>query len=80
MTRKVNIHEAKTHFSKLIEAVESGEEVIVARSGKPVVKLVRIEEPQVDIKPGFARAELAEWADIDWVKLDKRFNQLFKDN
>ena len=58
MTRKVNIHEAKTHFSKLIEAVESGEEVIVARSGKPVVKLVRIEEPQVDIKPGFAKAEL----------------------
>ena len=46
MTRQVNIHEAKTHFSKLAEAVESGEEIIIARSGKPVMKLVRYEEVQ----------------------------------
>jgi prevent-host-death family protein len=37
---EVNIHHAKTHLSKLIAAVEDGEEVIIARNGKPAVKLV----------------------------------------
>lgn len=38
----MNIHEAKTHFSKLIEIVGRGEEVIIARAGKPVASLVPI--------------------------------------
>jgi prevent-host-death family protein len=37
---EVNVHLAKTHLSKLIAAVEDGEEVIIARNGKPAVKLV----------------------------------------
>ena len=37
---EVNVHHAKTHLSKLISAAESGEEVIIARNGKPAVKLV----------------------------------------
>ncbi len=39
---EVNIHHAKTNLSKLIAAAESGEEVIIARSGKPAVKLVLV--------------------------------------
>jgi len=39
---QVNIHEAKTHFSKLIESAMNGQETIIARSGKPVAKLVPI--------------------------------------
>lgn len=39
---EVNVHHAKTHLSKLIAAAESGEEVIIARNGKPAVKLVII--------------------------------------
>lgn len=78
MSRQVNMHEAKTHFSKLAEAVEAGEEVIIARSGKPVMKLVRYEPVQQTIKPGFAREELRDWLGLDWGKLDKKFNQLFK--
>jgi prevent-host-death family protein len=39
MARQVNIHEAKTHFSELIAAVERGEEIIIARRGKPVARL-----------------------------------------
>ncbi|MCH7226341.1 type II toxin-antitoxin system Phd/YefM family antitoxin [Haloferula sp. A504] len=42
---QVTIHEAKTHLSKLISAVERGEEVIIARRDKPVVRLVK-EEPK----------------------------------
>jgi len=38
----VNIHEAKTHFSKLVEAASKGEEIIIARAGKPAAKLVPI--------------------------------------
>lgn len=37
---EVNVHHAKTHLSKLIAAAESGEEVVIARNGKPAVKLV----------------------------------------
>jgi prevent-host-death family protein len=72
------MHEAKTHFSKLAEAVESGEEVIIARSGKPVMRLVKIDAVQEPIKAGFAKELLADWDGVDWEKLDKKFNFLFK--
>ena len=42
---EVNVHHAKTHLSKLISAVESGEAVIIARNGKPAVKLVVVAPP-----------------------------------
>jgi prevent-host-death family protein len=40
MTRTVNVHEAKTHLSRLLEAVERGEDVVIARAGKPIARLV----------------------------------------
>ena len=40
-----NIHQAKTHLSKLIERAEAGEEVVIARNGKPVVRLTAVERP-----------------------------------
>jgi prevent-host-death family protein len=43
MSRVVNMHEAKTTLSKLIELLESGEEVIIARAGRPVARLVPVE-------------------------------------
>ena len=36
----VNVHEAKTHLSKLLQRVEAGEEIVIARAGKPAAKLV----------------------------------------
>ncbi len=39
MTTTVNVHEAKTHFSKLLQRVLEGEEVIIAKAGKPVAVL-----------------------------------------
>ena len=44
MGKVVNIHAAKTQFSKLVDEVEAGGEVIIARAGKPVLKLVRLEQ------------------------------------
>ena len=63
--RVTNIHEAKTHFSKLIERVAEGEEVIIAKAGKPVARLVAYNDAgppkrkpgsmkgKIKIKPGF---------------------------
>lgn len=39
---QVNIHHAKTHLSKLLERVETGEEILIARNGKPIAKIVPI--------------------------------------
>lgn len=41
----VNIHEAKTHLSRLIERAVAGESFVIAKAGKPVVRVVRMEAP-----------------------------------
>lgn len=52
MAISVNIHEAKTHFSKLIERVLNGEEVVIAKAGKPVAILSPIAASVVRRVPG----------------------------
>lgn len=47
-----NIHEAKTHLSRLIESVIAGEEVVIAKAGKPLVKLIPYEETKQPRQPG----------------------------
>lgn len=43
---QVNIHHAKTHLSRLLKEVEAGGEVVIARGGKPIARLVPIEAPR----------------------------------
>ena len=43
--RQVNVHEAKTNLSQLLEAVADGEEVVIAKAGKPVARLVPFAAP-----------------------------------
>jgi len=62
--QQVNIHEAKTHFSKLVERVEAGEEVVIARNGKPVAKLVRYANEQQPRQFGQWEGKL--WLSPDW--------------
>ncbi len=40
---EINVHQAKTHFSKLLERVALGEEIVIAKAGRPVARLVRFE-------------------------------------
>lgn len=47
----VNVHEAKTHLSRLLELVEGGEEVIIARAGQPVATLAAYRPPKRRIAP-----------------------------
>lgn len=51
----VNVHEAKTHLSRLLARVEAGEEVTIARNGTPVARLVRCAQP--------GRPEFGSWKD-----------------
>lgn len=48
----VNVQEAKTQLSRLLALVEAGEEVVIARYGKPVARLVRVGPPARERKPG----------------------------
>lgn len=44
----VNIHDAKTNFSRIVERVSNGETVVIAKAGKPVAKIVPLEDSKVD--------------------------------
>ena len=60
---EVNIHEAKTQLSRLIAKVEQGEEVVIARAGEPVAKLIRADRPK-------RRRKLGEYAGKIWIAED----------
>ncbi len=58
MTLTVNIHEAKTHLSRLLARVQAGEEVVIAHAGKPVARLVPVERQIAKRRPGSAAGKL----------------------
>ena len=61
--KPVNIHEAKTHFSRLIARVLKGEEVVIARSGVPVARLVPVDLPRRNRVLGMFRGQCWESPD-----------------
>ncbi len=77
----VNMLEAKTSLSKLVEAVESGaeEEIIIARNGKPAARLVPISKPEKKLRLGLARGK---YPPLDYEKfqaLDAEVAAMFLD-
>ena len=64
----VNVHDAKTHLSRLLERVRGGEEIIIAKAGKPLAKLVPFaeEQPLPPRKPGRLKGLLNDVADSVW--------------
>lgn len=52
MDRVVNIHEAKTHLSRLLERVQNGEEITIAKAGKPIARLTAIHDRPLRRVPG----------------------------
>lgn len=65
MDFQINIHEAKTHFSKLLKRVMAGEEIVIAKSGKPVARLVPFGRQPKARKPGTAKGKLKIAPDFD---------------
>jgi prevent-host-death family protein len=61
---QVNMHEAKTQLSRLVERAAAGEEVVIARAGKPVAKLIPYQEKRRPRQPGFLRGKI--WMAEDW--------------
>jgi prevent-host-death family protein len=73
--RTVNVHAAKTHLSSLLEEVEKGEEIVIARAGKPVAKLTAIAEQKPRRKLGLLRGKA--WAAPDAWDPDPELEKLF---
>jgi len=61
----VNIHDAKTHLSKLVNAVMGGEEIIIARAGKPAAKLCAIEIAHPKRRFGILKGKIKIARDFD---------------
>ena len=60
-----NIHEAKTHFSRLVERVMRGEEVVIGKAGKPVARLVPYREDPGPLVPGGWKGQVRIADDFD---------------
>lgn len=65
MVEPVNIHEAKTNFSKLLRRVQLGDEIIIAKAGKPIARLVPFREKRAARKPGTAKGRIIMSPDFD---------------
>ena len=60
-----NIHEAKTHFSKLVDTVMQGEEIVIAKAGKPAVKLVPMLSRKPELRFGVLKGKIKIADDFD---------------
>ncbi len=65
MSVTVNIHDAKTHFSRLLARVSEGEEVIIAKAGRPIARLVSIVQKPKQRLPGSAKEKIMLSDDFD---------------
>jgi prevent-host-death family protein len=65
MSEKVNIYDAKTRLSQLVGRAEAGEEIVIARGGRPVARLVPFRVEGVPRKPGRMRGRIRMGRDFD---------------
>ncbi|WP_152045430.1 type II toxin-antitoxin system Phd/YefM family antitoxin [Aureimonas psammosilenae] len=78
--RTVNMHEAKTHLSRLVDQASKGEPFVIARAGKPLVKVVPVEEAAPAEKPpriGFMVGQFSVPDDFDTMYADE-IRQMFE--
>jgi prevent-host-death family protein len=71
----VNVYEARGQFSKLLDEAEAGEEIVIARNGTPVVRLVPVRPPQR--KLGRWRGQASDVSDEEWAASDVAVAELF---
>lgn len=73
----VNIHQAKTHLSKLIQRVQRGEEITIARAGRPVARLVPIQAAPARRTPGSAKGRIKISRNFD-APMPREFQRYFE--
>lgn len=86
MSRTVNISEAKANLSKLADEVASGDEVIVSRAGKPIMKIVPLTPQEIEaFRPKSSQRILGKYADEfkdfdweEWDRLDEEVHKLWR--
>jgi prevent-host-death family protein len=61
----INIHEAKTHLSRLVEKAAGGEPFVIAKAGKQMVKVVSLDAPRSQKRLGFMSGEISVPGDFD---------------
>lgn len=71
--RTINIHEAKTHLSRLVDQAVEGESFIIAKAGKPLVKVIRLDAPEAGRarRFGFLAGQIIVAADFDRMAEDE---------
>ena len=74
---RVNIHEAKTHLSRLVELAAAGEEIVIAKAGKAMAKLVPYSEQREPRKPGGWEGRV--WIADDFDDYDEEITRLFEE-
>ena len=65
MVHTVNIHDAKTHLSRLVDRAAKGEPFIIAKAGKPLVKVVPLDQPASVKRLGFMSGQFSVPDDFD---------------
>jgi prevent-host-death family protein len=76
--RTVNIHAAKTHLSRLVEDAAAGEEIIIAKSGKPVARLCPLAEPKKRRELGRLRGQIVVPDNFDRL-YEEEIRAMFED-
>jgi prevent-host-death family protein len=77
VTKSINIHEAKTHLSRLVEQAALGKEIIIAKAGKPMARLVPLENAPRPKKFGLLEGSFQVPADFD-TPMDAQVLALFE--
>jgi len=75
----VNIHEAKTQFSKLVRRAEKGEEIVVRRGRKPVARIVPLGKQGGVRGFGSMRGEIKLPSDEEWQEMDRKIERTFEE-
>jgi prevent-host-death family protein len=76
----INIHEAKTHLSRILDRVSAGEEIIIAKANRPIARLVPVQQPMVQRVPGTGVGEIWIADDFNDPLPDEVMDVLNKDS
>lgn len=82
MTKQVNLYEAKTHLSQLVDEAAAGEEIVIAKNGKPLAVLKAIAEVEKPKKRefGFWAGKVKSPTDEEWAEMDREVLGIFEES
>ncbi|MBO0877083.1 MAG: type II toxin-antitoxin system Phd/YefM family antitoxin [Pseudonocardia sp.] len=78
MEKQVNVYEAKSQLSKLLEQVEAGDEIIIARNGRPIARLVPLQRRTSPRTPGAWKGKV--WMADDFDETDEELVELWENS